>query len=83
MHVVVEEEYTQKASAISSLRAILEGYPLSAGIFRELVQNSDDAGASKQVRLTNPQPVRLSYFVDICFRPTKPCDWRLVQGGIG
>jgi hypothetical protein len=31
------------------LRAILEGYPLSAGIFRELLQNSDDAGAKKQV----------------------------------
>ena len=45
----IEEEYAQRASAVSSLRAILEAYPLSIGIFRELLQNSDDAGASKQV----------------------------------
>jgi sacsin len=52
MHLV-EEEYAQRACPVSSLRAILEGYPLSAGIFRELLQNSDDAGASKQVWLIN------------------------------
>lgn len=50
----IVEEYAQQASAISTLRAILDGYPLSAGIFRELLQNSDDAGASKQVRIFHP-----------------------------
>ena len=50
----LEEEFAQKASAVSSIHALLEGYPLSAGIFRELVANSDDAGATKQVRLFNP-----------------------------
>lgn len=49
MHLIVEEDYAQKASAVLSIRAILEGYPLSAGILRELLQNSDDAGAKKQV----------------------------------
>jgi sacsin len=53
-----EEEYAQRASAIPSLNALLEGYPLSAGIFRELVANSDDAGATKQVRVFEFKPIR-------------------------
>lgn len=51
----LEEEYAQTASVVLSIHALLEGYPLSAGIFRELVANSDDAGALKQVRLFAPQ----------------------------
>ena len=49
----MEEDYAQRTSAVSSVRAILDGYPLSIGIFRELLQNSDDAGASKQVCLAS------------------------------
>jgi hypothetical protein len=44
------EDYAQRISAIGSLRSILQSYPFSVGIFREILQNSDDAGASKQVR---------------------------------
>lgn len=47
---VMEENYEQHTSAIGSLRSILQSYPFSVGIFREILQNSDDAGASKQVR---------------------------------
>ncbi|KAK7018615.1 BTB domain-containing protein [Favolaschia claudopus] len=32
-----------------TLAAILGAYPFSVGVFRELLQNSDDAGATKQV----------------------------------
>jgi hypothetical protein len=46
----MEENYEQRTSAIGSLRSILQSYPFSVGIFREILQNSDDAGASKQVR---------------------------------
>jgi hypothetical protein len=46
----MEENYEQRTSAIGSLRSILQNYPFSVGIFREILQNSDDAGASKQVR---------------------------------
>jgi len=49
----LEEDYAQSASPVSILNAILEGYPLSVGILREILANSDDAGASKQVRLAN------------------------------
>jgi len=46
----MEEGYEQHTSAISSLRSILQNYLFSVGILREILQNSDDAGASKQVR---------------------------------
>jgi hypothetical protein len=39
-------EYTAPTDTIA---AILASYPFSVGIFRELIQNSDDAKASKQV----------------------------------
>jgi hypothetical protein len=34
---------------IDRLRSILDSYPFSIGLFRELLQNSDDAGATEQV----------------------------------
>ena len=36
-------------SRIAIIRNVLNQYPLSIGIFRELIQNSEDAKASKQV----------------------------------
>ena len=45
----VEKLYAQTASTVSILRSILDGYPLSARILWEILANSDDAGASKQV----------------------------------
>jgi hypothetical protein len=45
----MEEGYEPRTSAIGSLRSILRSYPFSVGIFCKILQNSDDAGASKQV----------------------------------
>lgn len=33
----------------AAIRAIITSYPFSVGILREFLQNSDDAGAKKQV----------------------------------
>lgn len=44
-----EEDYAQGSNPVSSIKAIVDGYPPSVGIFREILQNSDDAGAKKQV----------------------------------
>lgn len=64
----MEENYEQSTSAIGSLRSILQNYPFSVGILRELLQNSDDAGASKQVR--DPSnfklPMVIFFTPDIC-----------------
>ena len=64
----MEENYEQSTSAIGSLRSILQNYPFSVGILRELLQNSDDAGASKQVR--DPSNFKLPLVIcstpDIC-----------------
>lgn len=52
----MEEGYEQHTSAIGSLRSIVHNYPFSLAILRELLQNSDDAGALKQVRDSNEDP---------------------------
>lgn len=44
------EDFSQKIAPTAGIRAILGGYPFSIGIFREFLQNSDDARATKQVR---------------------------------
>jgi hypothetical protein len=41
--------FSDKVTAARVIRGILDQYPFSVGIFRELLQNSDDARASKQV----------------------------------
>ena len=38
-----------KEARIQAIRTILNLYPFSIGIFREILQNSEDAKASKQV----------------------------------
>ena len=37
---------------IETIRTVLNLYPFSIGIFREILQNSEDAKASKQVEST-------------------------------
>lgn len=61
----MEENYEQHTSAIGSLRSILHSYPFSVGIFREILQNADDAGATKQVR----DPSSLKLPIVTCFTP--------------
>jgi len=41
--------FGEKVDLKAIIREILGGYPFSVGIFRELLQNADDAGATKQV----------------------------------
>jgi hypothetical protein len=63
----MEENYEQRTSAIGSLRSILQSYPFSVGIFREILQNSDDAGASKQVCvISSILPIVTCFPPDIC-----------------
>ncbi|VDC01297.1 unnamed protein product [Peniophora sp. CBMAI 1063] len=42
-------DFAQSTSVVDSLRSIINQYPHGVGTFRELLQNSDDAGASEQV----------------------------------
>ncbi|KIY62733.1 hypothetical protein CYLTODRAFT_458738 [Cylindrobasidium torrendii FP15055 ss-10] len=43
------QSFAEYASPADTISAILGTYPFSIGLFRELIQNSDDAKASKQV----------------------------------
>ncbi|KAJ7280333.1 hypothetical protein C8J57DRAFT_1175059 [Mycena rebaudengoi] len=47
-----------------TLAAILGAYPFSVGLFRELLQNSDDARATKQVFLLDSRTHGTSFLVD-------------------
>ncbi|CAA7263802.1 unnamed protein product [Cyclocybe aegerita] len=87
-----DEPYAQGTSPIASLRAILHDYIFSVGIFRELLQNSDDAGASKQIfvldrrthsserlyhpKLADAQGPALLAFNDAVFKPE---DWEALK----
>jgi hypothetical protein len=67
--------YGERVDLKSTIRGILGGYPLSVGLFRELLQNADDAGATKQVRKLNPNYLMLLYqtlsaHVDLYFGPS-------------
>ena len=45
-----EQQFTEdKDARIEAIRTVLNLYPFSIGIFREILQNSEDAKASKQV----------------------------------
>ncbi|KAJ3508077.1 hypothetical protein NLJ89_g5949 [Agrocybe chaxingu] len=88
----MDEPYAQGTSPIASLRAILQDYIFSVGIFRELLQNSDDAGASKQIfvldrrthsserlyhpKLSDAQGPALLAFNNAVFKPE---DWEALK----
>lgn len=42
-------DFNSGVDPVAVIKHILDGYPFGVGIFRELLQNSDDAKASKQV----------------------------------
>ena len=46
----MDDNFCETVSTVSVIRGILLDYPFSASILRELLQNSDDARATKQVR---------------------------------
>ena len=41
----------ERISPTAAIASILNSYPFSVGLFRELLQNSDDAKATKQVTI--------------------------------
>ncbi|KIM37442.1 hypothetical protein M413DRAFT_30903 [Hebeloma cylindrosporum] len=63
----MEESFSQKTSPFAALRGILSQYPFSAGLLREISQNSDDAGASKQTFVLDRRTHSLSnlYHADL------------------
>ena len=42
--------FGENVDRLGSIRSILDNYPVSAGLLREILQNSDDAKATTQVR---------------------------------
>jgi sacsin len=44
------QSFRERVDTASSIKSILDCYPLGNGLLRELLQNSDDAGATSQVR---------------------------------
>ena len=45
----MSDSFREQVDIKATIRGILAGYPFSVGLFRELLQNADDAGATKQV----------------------------------
>ncbi|KAJ7749523.1 hypothetical protein DFH07DRAFT_1034864 [Mycena maculata] len=48
------QNFRERADLTKIIKSILDAYPLGNGILRELLQNSDDASATKQVWTINP-----------------------------
>ncbi|KAJ7578449.1 hypothetical protein C8J56DRAFT_967961 [Mycena floridula] len=88
----MSQDFGEYASPTDTIAAILATYPFSVSCFRELLQNSDDAGASKQVlvldsrqhlrrslfseKLSDTQGPALLAFNDSLF---SPADWDALQ----
>lgn len=62
------EDFGQRVRPTAAIRNILDSYPLSVGILRELLQNSDDARATKQVRITVAFNCGKVIHLLVCFR---------------
>jgi hypothetical protein len=45
----MEAEFGEHITPARAIKQILDSYPFSVGLFRELLQNSDDARATEQV----------------------------------
>ncbi|KAJ7131720.1 hypothetical protein C8R43DRAFT_1133662 [Mycena crocata] len=58
------EGFGEYTVATDTLAAILGAYPFSIGLFRELLQNSDDARASKQVFVLDARTHETARLVD-------------------
>jgi hypothetical protein len=54
------EGFGENVAPTAAIRAILNSYPFSIGLLREILQNSDDARATKQVRRSLLSPLPLS-----------------------
>jgi hypothetical protein len=49
----MEAEFGEHITPARAIKQILDSYPFSVGLFRELLQNSDDARATEQVCISN------------------------------
>jgi sacsin len=47
------EGFGESVAPTDAIKAILGNYPFSIGLLREILQNSDDAGATEQVQHLN------------------------------
>ncbi|KIL64220.1 hypothetical protein M378DRAFT_163460 [Amanita muscaria Koide BX008] len=68
--------FGETVSPVAAIQAILHDYPFSASILRELLQNSDDAGATKQIFLLDKDNPALVAYNDSEF--LEP-DWQAIQ----
>lgn len=64
------EGFGENVAPTAAIRAILNSYPFSIGLLREILQNSDDARATKQVCCSHsaPLPLSLLAYPDFCAR---------------
>ncbi|KAM6499265.1 hypothetical protein JOM56_004773 [Amanita muscaria] len=69
--------FGERVSPVAAIQAILHDYPYSASILRELLQNSDDAGATTQIFVLDKgvQPALMAYN-DSEFQEA---DWEAIQ----
>ena len=66
---MMSDNFGESVSPLAAIRAILHEYPFSASILRELLQNSTDAGAKKQVCAAPPLMRNvLNKTIDFCSR---------------
>jgi hypothetical protein len=49
LSLAMSESFGENITPARAIRQILDSYPFSVGLFRELLQNSDDAKATRQV----------------------------------
>ncbi|KZS95252.1 hypothetical protein SISNIDRAFT_484117 [Sistotremastrum niveocremeum HHB9708] len=74
------------------IRSVLDGYPFSSSIFRELLQNSDDSGATTQTFILDLRTHEANYLIHpalrdcqgpaliaINDRPFLPKDWEAIK----
>ncbi len=64
----MNDSFGETVSPVAAIRAILHDYPFSASILRELLQNSDDARAKKQVRTIPLTTPAFNQVLDLCSR---------------
>ncbi|KAJ7175638.1 hypothetical protein C8R46DRAFT_1249170, partial [Mycena filopes] len=61
------KSFRERVDVTSTIRSILDSYPLGNGILRELLQNSDDPGATEQASRASQQ----TFILDMRCHPTK------------
>lgn len=55
----------ERINLVSDIKSIINDYPSDSSLFKEFLQNSDDAGATRQVSLHLPRCIRTTevYFL--------------------